>query len=92
MIANKLNKKWTFFIWVLLWIPISFLFPYHEHFPLGGVISPISAIFLPFIGDSEHSTLSFDWKYVYTHALFFWIGGAIFVYSVQKFAEKYQQK
>jgi hypothetical protein len=68
------SRKKIFFIWLIFWIPLSFLFPTHEHFPLGGVFSPVTSVFLPFMGDSTHNTFEFDWKYVYFPALVFWLG------------------
>ena len=68
-------------IWILLWIPLSFLFPAHAHFPLTGALAPIGAIFIALGGGgSSQSSIEFDWKYVYAPTLFFWVGGAIFLW------------
>jgi len=78
-----LRKKWIFAIWVLLWVPLSQLFPTHEHFPLGGILSPLSALIVPFMGNSTYNTFSFDWEYVYFPALVFWLGGLLFLIITQ---------
>lgn len=77
------NKKLSFFLWVLIWIPLSYLFPTHAHFPLGGFLSPLISFFLPFMGDPAHNTFSIDWEYVYFPALIFWTGGFTFMYITQ---------
>ena len=81
MAITRLSKKRVFFFWVILWIPVSFLFPSHEHFPIGGVFAPITALFLPFSGGSQAS-LQFDWQYVYLPALIFWgVGIGLMVFA-----------
>ncbi len=85
---KRINQKPACMIWVILWIPISFLFPTHSHFPIGGVFAPISAFLLPFTGSATHSSFSLDWQYGYLPAIFFWVGGIIFVVAITKTTER----
>jgi hypothetical protein len=83
-VADRITVKVACIIWIVLWIPMSFLFPTHAHFPLGGVLAPPTSFFLPFDGNSAHSSFAFDWKYTYFPAVCFWGLGAIFVVLSQK--------
>ncbi len=78
---KKWNKKLSFILWTLIWLPLSGYFPTHEHYPFGGFFSPIAAFFLPFMGGSEHSNFNFDMKYTYTPAVFFWVGCIVFIFA-----------
>lgn len=89
---KRINKKSAFLIWSILWVPISFLFPIHSHFPISGVFAPISAFLLPFTGNATHSSFPFDWQYVYLPALFFWTGGIIFVIAITKITKRLWSK
>ena len=68
----QITKAKGFLVWIAVWIPISFLFPAHVHFPGVDVIAPITTLLLPLKGISAES-LSFDFKYVYLPGLIFWI-------------------
>jgi len=63
------------------------LFPSQPHFPLGGPLSPVSAFFMPFMGNSSHDTFDFNWKYVYFPALVFWFC-YLFIISVLHYSDK----
>ncbi len=68
-----MTKSKIFFIWIAVWVPLSLLLvPTHGHFPLGGPLSPITALFLPFMQSSEQIFSSFNLKYVFYPALGFW--------------------
>jgi len=78
-----MSKKWSVVVWIILWLALGLLFPTHEHFPMSGLFSPISAFIVPFMGNATHSTFNFDWQYIYLPALFFWLGGAMFIALTQ---------
>lgn len=78
------DKKVACLIWIVLWIPISLVFPSHAHFPIGGTFSPIVAFFIAFTGNSAQGSFSFDWQYVYFPALCFWLGAIAFVMFFSK--------
>ena len=78
-----MSKRKAILIWVILWIPVSFLFPSHPHFPAGGFFAPIFALILP-IGEDSASGFSFALSHLYLPALFFWVGGLLFVWLANR--------
>jgi len=81
---NNPKKRYLGLIWLLLWLPISQIFPEHGHFPISSIFSPIIVFFAPFSGGSQ-SSFSFDLQYIYLPAAFFWGGGIAFVCGVYNF-------
>ncbi len=86
---DKLTKSKIFFIWVVVWIPLSLvLVPTDGHFPLGGPLSPITALFLPFMQSSGHIFSSFYLKYLFYPALGFWFTYLFIIITVHFFNKK----
>jgi len=64
------KSPWIALLWIVAWLPLSFFFPSHPHFP-SGLFAPIMGFFtlmsLPPSGSNE-------WQEVFFPFLVFWIG------------------
>ena len=66
--------------WIVLWIPISLLFPRHIHLPFGAEVMPILG---PFFVFQEGALSSTAVKYCYFPAAVFW-GGLLIALQVRR--------
>ena len=73
-------------LWILIWIPLSFMFPNNVHLPhimFAPIFGPL--FFLNDLKRTGILNLSFTTNYHYLPAFIFWVGGAIFVLIASKF-------
>ncbi len=76
-----LNKVSGALLWILLWFPVSALFPSHPDFPFANWMAPLSALLIT-MRSGFPPTAEYWWaafQLYYGAALFFWVGLALII-------------